>query len=275
MQGRLSRVEEILGYQFNNKELAASAVTHPSAVEGLGPSASYERLEFLGDAILGAAVSKALYERFDEMDEGELTRLKISLISGSMLSQVAEDLGLAPLILMGESEKGTKARGLRHALEDVYEALVAALFLDGGLEICEAFIERTLLVRLDPALASRPLSPKSLLQQLTQRDLHCAPEYRLVGSHGPAHSPVFITAVFVKGEESGRGEGHSKKESESAAAEQALLNLGFLPAMDELAGTDDLEEIPEEPAGTAEPEEPSGSTADDPPPHQEDVPPCI
>ena len=85
MQGRLSRVEEILGYHFNDKELVSSAVTHPSAVEGMGPSASYERLEFLGDAILGAIVSKVLFERFDEMDEGELTRLKISLISGSTL----------------------------------------------------------------------------------------------------------------------------------------------------------------------------------------------
>jgi len=253
MQGRLSRVEEILGYHFNDKELVSSAVTHPSAVEGMGPSASYERLEFLGDAILGAIVSKVLFERFDEMDEGELTRLKISLISGSTLSQVSEELGLTPLILMGESEKGTHVRGMRHALENVYEALVAALFIDGGIDVCRTFIERTLLVHLDPALAARPLSPKSLLQQCTQRDLHCAPEYRLVERRGPAHSPIFVSAVYVNGEQAGLGEGSSKKESESTAAEQALVSLGFLGGSDE----------------------PAQSSPEEPRQDGEDVPPCI
>ena len=128
MQSRLSRVEAILGYHFEDQELISSAVTHPSAVEGMGVSASYERLEFLGDAILGAIVSDYLYEHFEDMDEGELTRLKISLISGKMLSEVASELGIAPLIVMGDSERGTGSRGMHSALENVYEAIVGALF---------------------------------------------------------------------------------------------------------------------------------------------------
>jgi len=228
MHGRLSRVEELLGYRFNDQELVASAVTHPSAAEGMGVSASYERLEFLGDAVLGAIVSKILYEQFDEMDEGELTRLKISLISGNMLSDVANDLGLAPLILMGDSERGTGARGMHSALENVYEALVGALFLDAGAEVCQAFVERTLMVRVTPELAKRPLSPKSMLQQCTQKQLKCAPVYELVGQSGPAHSPLFTSRVLVDGKCAGEGSGTTKKESESNAAQDALERLGFI-----------------------------------------------
>ena len=109
-----------------------AAITHPSAVEGLPVTASYERLEFLGDSILGAIVATDLFERFSSMDEGELTRLKISLVSGKTLSAVAESLGIGECIVFGESEKGTGSRGLPSALENVYESVVGALYLDGG-----------------------------------------------------------------------------------------------------------------------------------------------
>lgn len=230
MQSRLSRVEAILGYHFNDQELISAAITHPSAAEGMGVQASYERLEFLGDAILGAIVSANLFGRFGDMDEGGLTRLKISLIAGSTLSDVAEGLGLAPLIIMGDSEKGTHVRGMHHALENVYEAIVAAIYLDAGLDECRSFVERTLLVNVNPDLAQRPLNPKSMLQQCTQRDLRCAPVYELVETRGPAHDPVFVAAVEVRGERVGLGEGRSKKEAESAAAAEALVALGFIAA---------------------------------------------
>ena len=230
MQSRLSRVEAILGYHFEDQELISSAVTHPSAVEGMGVSASYERLEFLGDAILGAIVSDYLYEHFEDMDEGELTRLKISLISGKMLSEVASELGIAPLIVMGDSERGTGSRGMHSALENVYEAIVGALFLDGGAEAARDFVGRTLLGRVTPELAKRPLSPKSMLQQCTQRDLHCAPVYQLVERFGPAHDPRFTSCVLVNGESVGEGTGTTKKESEAIAAHNALVRLGYIVA---------------------------------------------
>ncbi len=229
-------VEQILDYHFDDQALITSAITHPSAVENHPVSASYERLEFLGDSILGAMVATDLFERFPGMDEGELTRLKISLVSGVTLSKVAADLGLADHIIFGESEKGTGARGLNSALENVYEAIVGALYLDAGFETTHEFVSATLAPHVSPKLAERPLSPKSRLQEVTQRDWRCAPEYKLEAEEGPAHDPTFTTAVLVDGRRVGRGVGSSKKESESRAALDALERLGYVPAVDAGSG---------------------------------------
>ena len=129
---RLTRAQEILGHEFNNKVLLRAALTHPSAVEGQPVSASYERLEFLGDSILGAVVARSLFESYPEFDEGKLTRLKVSLVSGATLSEVSHELGIDDIIIFGASETGTGARGLHSALENVYESLVGALYLDAG-----------------------------------------------------------------------------------------------------------------------------------------------
>ncbi|EHF01900.1 MULTISPECIES: ribonuclease III [Olsenella] len=227
---QVARLEEIVGHHFADQNLATSAITHPSAVENKPVSASYERLEFLGDSILGAIVATDLFERFPRMDEGELTRLKISLVSGKMLSAVADELGIGEVIVFGESERGTGARGLHSALENVYESIVGALYLDAGYDATHEFVSRTLAPHMSPELAERPLSPKSRLQEVTQRDLRCAPEYKLAGERGPAHSPTFTSVVLVDGVRMGRGEGSSKKESESAAALDALQRMGQLPA---------------------------------------------
>ena len=132
---RVRHIESICGHQFRNRDLVLAAITHPSAAERLPVSASYERLEFLGDSILGAIVATDLFERFGDMDEGELTRLKIALVSGKQLSAVAEGLGIGECIIFGESEKGTGARGMHSALENVYESVVGALYLDGGYDV--------------------------------------------------------------------------------------------------------------------------------------------
>ena len=149
VRDRVARIEEICGHHFDNKDLITSAITHPSAVEGQPVSASYERLEFLGDSILGAMVATDLFERFPAMDEGKLTRMKISLVSGKTLSVVAGDLGIGELIIFGESEKGTGSRGMHSALENVYEAVVGALYLDAGFEKTHAFVQRTLAPHVD------------------------------------------------------------------------------------------------------------------------------
>lgn len=219
---RVERAEQILGYQFQDRELALRALTHPSAVERHAVQDSYERLEFLGDAILGAVVSKDLYELYPGMDEGKLSRLKVWLVSGDMLSQVAGELGVADLIVMGTSEQGTEARGMRSALENVYESLVGALYLDGGYEPTAAFVQRTLAPHYTPDIAAQPLNPKSRLQVVAQRDLHCSPTYKQVGEEGPAHSPTFTAVALVDNVRVGRGKGHTKKEAEAAAAQNAL-----------------------------------------------------
>ncbi len=232
---RVQRIEEICGHSFKDKGLITSAITHPSAVENKPVSASYERLEFLGDSILGAMVATDLFEQFPGMDEGKLTRMKISLVSGKTLSDVAGKLGVGELIVFGESEKGTGARGMHSALENVYEAIVGALYLDAGFDVTHEFVRRTLSPYISPKLAERPLSPKSRLQEVTQRDYRCAPEYKLEGEEGPAHKPTFVSVVLVDGRRAGRGKGSSKKESESAAALDALERLGYL-GPDEGAG---------------------------------------
>lgn len=239
---RIARAEGILGHHFQDEGLIRSALTHPSAVEGKPVSASYERLEFLGDSILGGLVALDLFERFPQMDEGELTRLKISLVSGETLSKVADGLGIGDIILFGDSEMGTGARGMHSALENVYESLVGALYLDAGVEETHEFIHRTLGPYMAPSIALKPISAKSRLQEVTQRDLHCAPEYKLVSEEGPAHEPTFTSVVLVEGKRVGRGKGSSKKESETRAAENALEVLGY---------QDKGQEV-DEPAGQAE-----------------------
>ncbi len=221
----IAHIETICGHKFKNRGLVTSAITHPSAVEGLPVSASYERLEFLGDSILGGIVAKDLFERFPDMDEGELTRLKISLVSGKTLSAVADTLGIGDCIVFGESEKGTGARGMHSALENVYESVVGALYLDAGYDATHRFVQETLGPHMVPELAERPVSPKSRLQEITQRELRCAPEYKLEGESGPAHSPTFTSVVLVDGKRKGRGTGSSKKEAESAAAADAIKRL--------------------------------------------------
>lgn len=227
LRATVEKTEELLGHHFENHDLVVSAITHPSAVEGRPVSASYERLEFLGDSILGAMVATDLFEKFPDMDEGELTRLKISLVSGETLSQVANSIGIGDLIVFGESEKGTGSRGMHSALENVYESLVGALYLDAGYDACHRFVTRTLSPHMTPEKAAVSESPKSRLQEITQRDMHCAPVYKLVSCEGPAHSPTFTSTVLIEGRRMGRGTGSSKKEAESAAAEDAIERLGY------------------------------------------------
>ena len=132
---KLALAQEICGHEFTDVQLLRSAITHPSAVEGEPVSASYERLEFLGDSILGSIVALSLFKTYGAFDEGKLTRLKVSLVSGATLSEVGLELGIDKIIILGASEQGTGARGMHSALENVYEALVGALYLDGGWDL--------------------------------------------------------------------------------------------------------------------------------------------
>jgi len=223
--GRIEQAEAVLGYTFSDKHLLLAAITHPSAVEGHALEDSYERLEFLGDSILGALVSIRAYHDYPELDEGGLTRIKVSLVSGASLSKVAEDLGFGQFIIFGSSETGTGKRGLHSALENVYEAVVAALYLDGGLQPARDFVERTLIVHMSVDMAKEPENPKSVLQERLQEG-GVTPTYRLVETQGPPHDRTFVTQVFVGVQSLAKGVGRTKKESESQAAESALQVLG-------------------------------------------------
>jgi ribonuclease-3 len=221
---RIDRAQRIIGYTFKNQQLILSAITHPSAAEGKPVQYSYERLEFLGDSVLGVIVAMAAFEKFKDLDEGGLTRIKVALVAGSTLSDVAHELGFTDIIIFGDSEVGTGKRGMHSALENVYEAVVAALYLDGGFKVTRDFIDRTLLPRMTRDYAAKPENPKSMLQEKLQTE-GITPTYKLVETQGPPHDRTFISAVFAGMQSLARGVGRTKKESESKAAALALKDL--------------------------------------------------
>lgn len=222
---KFEKAQKLIGYEFKEPQYLLSAITHPSANEGRSIRFSYERLEFLGDSILGGIVASAAFNRFHQLDEGGLTRIKVSLVSGSSLASAAEQLGFADVIVFGSSEQGTGRRGLHSALENVYEAVVAALYLDGGLSAAEAFVENTLIDRMSLDLAREPENPKSALQEKLQED-GITPTYKLVETQGPPHDRTFVAQVFAGDQGLARGTGRTKKEAESQAAKSTLARLG-------------------------------------------------
>ena len=229
---KLKLAEQIIGYHFNNERYILSAITHPSAAEGKSVRFSYERLEFLGDAILGAIVVSTAFNRYPDLDEGGLTRIKVALVSGSSLADVAQKLGFEDVIVFGSSETGTGTRGLHSALENVYEAVVAALYLDGGAEAATAFVTETLIPRMNIDMAKEPENPKSALQEKLQED-GITPTYKLVETQGPPHDRTFVSQVYAGDHALALGTGRTKKEAESQAAKSTLARLqeflGFGP----------------------------------------------
>ena len=222
---KLALAQEIIGYEFHDKSFLLSAITHPSAVEGLPRRYSYERLEFLGDSVLGAIVAAEAFNAYHDLDEGGLTRIKVALVSGASLSDVSAQLGFADVIVFGSSEAGTGRRGLHSALENVYEAIVAALFLDGGTLTARQFVMRTLIPRMNADMAKEPENPKSALQEKLQED-GITPTYKLVETQGPPHDRTFVAQVFAGSQGLAQGTGRTKKEAESQAAKSTLARLG-------------------------------------------------
>ncbi len=221
---KLGRAEKIIQHDFNDKQLILSAITHPSATEGRAVKYSYERLEFLGDSVLGAIVASVAFHRYHDLDEGGLTRIKVALVSGTSLSDVASDLGFADVIVFGSSEAGTGRRGLHSALENVYEAVVAALYLDGGIDCAREFIDRTLIPKMSIDMAKEPENPKSALQERLQED-GITPTYKLIETQGPPHDRTFVAQVFAGSRGLASGTGRTKKEAESQAAKSTLARL--------------------------------------------------
>ena len=222
---KLDAMQDILQYRFKSESLLLAAITHPSATEGRSVKYSYERLEFLGDSILGAIVATLAFHEYHELDEGGLTRIKVALVSGSSLSDVASRLGFADCIVFGLSEAGTGRRGLHSALENVYEATVAALYLDGGMDAALAFVNRTLIPRMSIDMAREPENPKSALQEKLQED-GITPTYKLIDTQGPPHDRTFVAQVFAGEKGLAQGTGRTKKEAESQAARTTLARLG-------------------------------------------------
>lgn len=220
---RIAQVEQLLGYSFNNKTLVKYALTHPSAVEG-DSALSYQRLEFLGDSVIGFIVAEYAYQEFPELSEGLLTKMRIAVVNGEFLSEKLIELGIDKYIIYGPSERNANARGHLAAAENVFEALAAALYLDAGIDYAREWILSQISCFINPSVAEGTESPKSILQEAAQA-LKKTVRYRVSARSGPPHSPTFEVEALIEGKVAGKGQGSSKKIAEINAAEKALFTL--------------------------------------------------
>ena len=224
----LENLQENLGYRFRDESLLRGALYHSSyANEHRNENiVSNERLEFLGDAVLGFVSAEFLYSRFPHAPEGELTRIRAALVREESLFEVAQALQLGECLMLGKGEESGGGRQRPSILADCTEAVFAAVYLDGGMDCARDLIHRVLLRKGDIAVAeSRRRDYKTELQELVQRKPHQVLRYELVGQSGPDHAKVFTVAVLLNGAPVGEGSGHSKKEAEQSAACAAMEKL--------------------------------------------------
>ena len=226
-------LQQTLGYRFRDRGLLEHAMTHTSRAneDVSGGVADNESMEFLGDALLGFVVADMLFRDFPEYDEGQKSKTKAALVSTAALARQAERLGLGDHLLLGRGEEKTGGRRKQALLADGYEALIAAIYLDGGIEPARAFIVREFGPQLDEVRRHGVGAQdyKSTLQEwLQSRDMPL-PEYRLAGSLGPDHRKLFEIEVLVRGEPVASGSGPSKKEAEQDAARATLIKLKGSP----------------------------------------------
>lgn len=222
---RASPLETTIGYRFRDKALLERALTHISALKGQGRTGSYQRLEFLGDHVLGLAVSEMLFEAFPKAEEGELSRRLADLVRRESCADVARSIDLGDSLRLGASEVRAGGRSRVAILADVCESLIGAVFLDGGYKAAKALVERYWSDRMrKPA---RPLrDPKTMLQEWAQARGLPTPSYREVERTGPHHDPVFRVAVTLPEREPAEGRGRSKRAAEQAAAAALLAREG-------------------------------------------------
>jgi len=216
----LAALEKVLDYRFSDPALLARAVTHASAARGEMPS--NERLEFLGDAVVGLAVSEHLFRSFPDWTEGQMTQAKSAIVSRRTLSKVGRSMGLGRYLRVDEGLKRRRQFSIA-MMAGAYEAVVGAVFLDGGLGPAARLVLRTLGPEAETIVANRHEPDyKSVLQKRTQADGKGVPEYSITRSEGPQHRKRFRALVRVAGQESGSGWGPTKRAAEQSAAHQAL-----------------------------------------------------
>jgi len=220
MSGQLEALQERIGYRFHDAGLLKLALTHPSVAK----AQSNQRLEFLGDAILGAVVARLLYDLYPQEQEGELARRHAALVRGETLTQAARDIGLGEALHIGASETQAQGRSNASNLEDALEALAGALYLDGGLAAVEAFIAPRW-TRLAQQAETPPKDAKTALQEWAQARGLPVPAYRLAASTGLAHAPEFTLEVTVQGFPPAHAKASSKRAAEQLAAAELLGKL--------------------------------------------------
>ena len=221
----MTTLEEKLGYEFRDPALLENALTHSScANESRGRLQSNERLEFLGDSILGMVVADHLYRNHPDLPEGELTRTRAALVCEDSLVEVAEALRLGEYLHLGKGEEAGGGRKRPSIQADAVEAVLAAVYLDGGIGSARKIVQQYILCREVEGLTS-PRDYKTALQELVQRESGQVLKYRLTGEEGPDHDKRFFVEVDLNGSPVGAGSGRSKKEAEQMAAKAAIERL--------------------------------------------------
>lgn len=228
---QLRQLEHRIGYRFKDSQHLISALRHRSVLnkENLGRHESNERLEFLGDAVLDFVIAEYFYHLFPGMVEGQLTKLRSVIVSGTSLVEAAKRIDLGGHLLLSDNEDKAGGRLRSSILEDAFEALIGAIYLDGGVKPARTFVETHVLDNWrDIVKKDEYVNYKSLVLEHAQANSWDSPEYRLVEESGPDHSKRFIVEIILNGESYGRGEGTSKKAAEQRAASAAATKLGLL-----------------------------------------------
>lgn len=224
-RAELRSLQRGIGVRFRDERLIDLSLCHRSHAAEAGV-ASNERLEFLGDAVLGLVVSRWLYRRLEGRPEGDLARVKSVVVSEASLAQIARQLSVDHYLLLGRGEERSGGRGKSALLADALEALIGACFLDSGLQVAEQFVERFFADEIENVIAGRHRQDyKTLLQELSQKRFRVFPKYRVTERRGPDHDQVFSMNVVVAGRPYGPAEGKSKKQAEQRVARIAYSRL--------------------------------------------------
>jgi ribonuclease-3 len=220
------KAEKILNYTFKNREYLQLALTHRSYTNQLkkqGDIYNNERIEFLGDAVLELVISDYLYRNYPDFSEGILTLVRSTIVRTTSLSKAVEEISLGECIIMGKGEEKTGGRTKPYILANIFESIVGALFLDGGIEVASDFIFRTLKAHADHVIEHKQyVDPKTQLQEITQNHFKKTPNYTIIHESGPAHEKNYVAAVLVDKKKLAEGTGSSKQRAEEDAAEKAL-----------------------------------------------------
>jgi len=221
----LESLDRALGVSFLDPAIRQAALTHRSYAFEHGTDTTNERLEFLGDSVLGLVVTDMAYASHPEMPEGSLAKLRAAIVNMSALADVARTLGLGDVVLLGRGEELSGGRDKSSILADALEAVFGAVYLDRGLEVARELIERLFRPRMEAYVRGEgDRDYKTILQELASQMLRAMPDYRLE-EHGPDHEKEFTAIVYLGGEPCGRGAGRSKKEAEQQAAREAYARL--------------------------------------------------
>lgn len=222
----IKKIERKIGYEFRDTDKLICALTHSSYANETKRHFNNERLEFLGDAVLGLTIAERLFEAYPNLPEGELTRIRANVVCEHTLFECANQIDLGEFLLLGKGEEITGGRSRASILSDGYEALIAAIYLDGGLDKAKNFVLKYLNIHIENAVAGKLLLDfKTQLQELVQKIGEDNVSYDIVSEDGPDHNKCFVAQVTYKGMPGGTGAGRTKKEAEQKAAKVLLSKL--------------------------------------------------